>query len=111
MIRKVTFKDTGLKRRVGKYNAKKQYILDNQVLKDSNYYAPMDEGELVRSGIRTSSLGSGFIQWVTPYAKRLYYNPQYNFATDKNPNAQGLWFETAKGEHLSEWTDLLKRQF
>lgn len=27
-----------------------------------------------------------------PYARRLYYHPEYNFRKDKNPNAQGLWF-------------------
>ena len=27
----------------------------------------------------------------TPYARRLYYHPEYNFHKDKNVNAQGLW--------------------
>lgn len=27
-----------------------------------------------------------------PYARRLYYHPEYNFRQDKNPYAQGLWF-------------------
>ena len=30
----------------------------------------------------------------TPYARRLYFHPEYNFKKDKNPNAGGLWFET-----------------
>jgi len=34
------------------------------------------------------------ISFSTPYARRLYWNPQYNFRTDKNPNAQGLWMQT-----------------
>lgn len=29
----------------------------------------------------------------TPYARRLYWHPEYNFRTDKNPNAQGKWLE------------------
>ncbi len=29
----------------------------------------------------------------TPYARRLYYHPEYNFRTDKNPNAQGEWMQ------------------
>jgi hypothetical protein len=29
----------------------------------------------------------------TPYARRLYYHPEYNFRTDKNPNAQGRWMD------------------
>lgn len=27
----------------------------------------------------------------TPYARRLYWHPEYNFRTDKNPFAGGLW--------------------
>lgn len=29
----------------------------------------------------------------TPYARRLYFHPEYNFQKDKNPNAGGQWFE------------------
>ena len=29
----------------------------------------------------------------TPYARRLYYHPEYNFQKDKNPNAGAKWFE------------------
>ena len=27
----------------------------------------------------------------TPYARRLYFHPEYNFQTVNNPNAQGEW--------------------
>lgn len=27
----------------------------------------------------------------TPYARRQYFHPEYNFQTVNNPNAQGLW--------------------
>ena len=30
---------------------------------------------------------------ATPYARRLYYHPEYNFQTDENPFASGQWFE------------------
>ena len=29
----------------------------------------------------------------TPYARRLYFNPEFNFSKDANPNAGGMWFE------------------
>lgn len=29
----------------------------------------------------------------TPYARRLYFHPEYNFQTKNNPNAQGKWLE------------------
>ena len=28
-----------------------------------------------------------------PYARRLYYHPEYNFQTKENPNAKGMWYE------------------
>lgn len=29
----------------------------------------------------------------TPYARRLYFHPEYNFQDANNPNAQGKWAE------------------
>lgn len=29
----------------------------------------------------------------TPYARRLYYHPEYNFQTHENPDAKGGWYE------------------
>lgn len=29
----------------------------------------------------------------TPYARKLYFHPEFNFQKDKNPNAGGQWFE------------------
>lgn len=29
----------------------------------------------------------------TPYARRLYFHPEYHFSTKENPNAKGKWFE------------------
>lgn len=30
----------------------------------------------------------------TPYARRLYFHPEYNFQTKENPRAQGRWLES-----------------
>lgn len=30
----------------------------------------------------------------TPYARNLYFHPEYNFQTVNNPNAQGLWLSS-----------------
>lgn len=83
-----------------------QKALDQQVVKDSNFYIPRDTGNLEGSGIRASIFGEGKVAWETPYAKRLYYNPQYNFSTDSNPQAQGLWFEAARSRFVSSWIKL-----
>lgn len=29
----------------------------------------------------------------TPYARRLYFHPEFNFKKNANPNAGGMWFE------------------
>lgn len=29
----------------------------------------------------------------TPYARRMYFHPEYNFNKDQNPNAGGRWFD------------------
>lgn len=86
-----------------------QMQLDQEVLKGSNHFIPKDTGELERSSIRASEIGKGKIKWDTPYARRLYYNPQYNFHTDVNPNAQGLWFEAAKSRFISDWVRMAQQ--
>lgn len=39
-----------------------------------------------------SSQGKVSIVTSTPYARRLYFHPEYDFSTDENPNAQGKWY-------------------
>lgn len=57
---------------------------------------PKDTGELERSGfVDTTELQRDIARIVfdTPYARRLYWHPEYNFRTDKNRNARGKWME------------------
>jgi Minor capsid protein len=88
-----------------------QMQLDQDVLKDSNFFIPKQEGYLEASSLTHSRIGEGHIEWNTPYARRLYYNPQYNFSKDVNPNAQGLWFEAAKALHKPDWFETVRRQY
>ncbi len=58
---------------------------------------PKETGEQERSAsIDTSKIGKGQtrLSYDTPYARRLYWHPEYNFRTDKNANAQGKWLQT-----------------
>ena len=40
-----------------------------------------------------SSSGTCSIVSSTPYARRLYFHPEYHFSKDENANAGGKWFE------------------
>lgn len=44
--------------------------------------------------VDTTYIADGHADLVssTPYARRLYYHPEYNFYKEENPNAGGLWF-------------------
>jgi len=50
-----------------------------------------------------SKRGHVTISTDTPYARRLYFHPEYHFNKDKNPNAGGRWFDP--------WIDGRKKQF
>lgn len=94
---------TDPKAKVTKALEKAQVVLDEQVLKDSNYFIPKDTGQLEDSSIIASRIGEGELIWDTKYARKVYYGVEINFHTDMNPNAQALWFEVAKSRFLSDW--------
>lgn len=101
---------SGVLKKVKSKSERTQAVLDEQVLKDSNFYAPEDESTLIGSSIIASEIGKGKLVWDTPYARRLYWNPDYNFSTDTNENAGGKWFERAKSEHLEDWLKITQSE-
>lgn len=58
---------------------------------------PRDTGALQNEStfVDLSELTSGKASLVssTPYARRLYYHPEYNFQKSENPNAKGRWMD------------------
>ena len=58
---------------------------------------PFDTGELQNRStfVDDSKKNSGKVSIVsdTPYARRLYLHPEYNFKQDKNAKAGAMWFE------------------
>ena len=58
---------------------------------------PRDKGTLQNeaTSVDYSTSGQGLVTIVssTPYARRLYFHPEYHFSTDENPNARGMWYE------------------
>ena len=82
-----------------------QKFIDSEVLRLCDPKIPKDTGMLVNSGILNTQIGSGEVKYRTPYARRLYYHPEYNFSGEKNPDAGGYWFERMKQQHKE---DILK---
>lgn len=37
--------------------------------------------------------GKVYILADTPYSRKLYFHPEFDFSKDKNPNAGGRWFD------------------
>lgn len=58
---------------------------------------PFDTGHLEEDSFFAdySDSSKGKVQLVTstPYARRLYFHPEYNFQTDENPFAGGEWYK------------------
>ncbi len=58
---------------------------------------PRDTGTLQNESTfvdyRKSNSGTASLVSTTPYARRLYYHPEYHFDKGENPNAKGRWYE------------------
>ena len=58
---------------------------------------PFDTGHLEEDAIfvdySNSQNGKVTLVSSTPYVRRLYYHPEYNFQTKENPNAKGKWLD------------------
>ena len=57
---------------------------------------PFDTGHLEEDSFfadyKECGQGKATLVVNTPYARRLYFHPEYNFQTDENPNAKGEWY-------------------
>lgn len=92
---------------IKKRTLKAQLALGIQVLKDSNYYCPEDQGFLKASGIQS---GPGKIEWNMPYASEQYYGKP-NKSKDDNPNARMKWFEEAKAIKMKKWEGMANNEY
>lgn len=58
---------------------------------------PFDTGHLQNDStfidLSESKRGHTEIVSSTPYARRLYYHPEFNFSKEENPNAKAGWLE------------------
>ena len=110
-------------------------FMAEQVLKDSNKFAPKDDNSLINSSLNNSDLENGLIVWDTPYAQYLYHGVlmvgkngspwakagekkevkkpeiQLNFDTSKNPAAGKMWYHRAKDVNFKKWETAFKQAF
>lgn len=65
-------------------------------VKDAQVF-PRDTGNLQNEStfVDYSQARQGKVSLVStaPYARRLYFHPEYHFQTKENPNAKGKWYE------------------
>lgn len=52
-------------------------------MQDDNTYEDYSNSKQGKVSLNTS----------TPYARRMYFHPEYNFSKEENPNARGNWYE------------------
>ena len=80
-----------------------QQALDSEVLHHCEPYVPILSGVLRDSGPLSTEIGSGLVEYNTPYARKQYY---------ENNGGEGLagrlWFERAKADHLGDWADVVE---
>jgi len=86
-----------------------QAALDIQVIKDSNYFVPKDEGALESSALLSTDIGSGVVVWGADHARDQYYKYP-NKSKDKNPNASIAWFEEAKRAFGEDWNEIAQAE-
>lgn len=82
------------KRGLAKGGKVQQYV-DSEVLRRCQPYVPMDSGDIIRSGLDHTTIGSGEVKYRTNYARRWYYREaQFQGA----PKRGTYWFERMKNE-------------
>lgn len=64
---------------------------------------PRDHGDLMSSSFTVVQDKTAYLCYGAVYARRLYFNPQYNFRMDKHVNARGRWLDEWIHGPRKEW--------
>ena len=74
---------------------------------------PFDTGNLQNDSTFVDDSEKGRVSIVssTPYARRLYFHPEYNFRRGNNASAGGKWFDSFLNDNFisNAYAKLLKR--
>ena len=73
---------------------KAQSFIDNEVLRFCSARVPFDTGMLQKSGILGTTVGSGEVKYIAPYAAHQYYHTRPTRSYDANRGS--MWFERGK---------------
>ena len=93
-----------------------QRYVDSEVLRRCDPLTPRLNGHLIQSGVRATRLGSGMVQYNSPYARYQYYGKVMIGKAPKKitnipltytgaPNRGAKWFERMK---VKDKKDILK---
>lgn len=114
----VHLNDSELLRTFDRRGAAAQVWLDSEILRSTEPFVPMDQGDLIGSGVRGTVPGSGLIVYNNPYAHYHYVGlvrvgraPKK--LTDRKMNYSQLhqagqergsaWFDRSKKVNLAAW--------
>lgn len=79
---------------------RKQKVVDSEVLRYCAPLVPFRTGALTRSGTISTVIGSGNVQYATPYARFQYYQTAQSRVYDRRRGAK--WFERMKTAHKAD---------
>lgn len=79
---------------------RKQKVVDSEVLRYCAPLIPFRTGALTRSGTIGTVIGSGNVQYTTPYARFQYYQTAQSRSYDRCRGAK--WFERMKTAHKAD---------
>lgn len=96
-----------LRRRGLEPGGRVQKIVDSEVLRLCDPLVPFVSGNLVKSGVRGTKIGSGEVCYNAPYARYQYYGKSrtgapLNYTKTHHAAAGSLWFERMKAAHRDE---------
>lgn len=83
-----------------------QAMFDQEVLRVTEPYVPMNTGLLRRSAQMASNIGGGELDWSTPYAAVQYYGT--SDSRSYSPLAGGHWGERMKADRLPQLEKFVK---
>lgn len=77
------------------YSAAQKFV-DSEVLRLCEPYIPLKTSMLIKSGILGTTIGSGVVQWIAPYARRQYYLANRKTTSDSGAMRGSFWFQRMK---------------